>query len=73
MRFDPVEGCGCLIKALEIKAGDGTVLPWQPGNGQRISDGAVLFLDTTDPQILLPPLSDGCTSVEISAVIYCIE
>lgn len=52
LRFDPIEGRGCLIRSLICTDESGRRLEVQPANGERLGGGEFLFR-TDDPQILI--------------------
>lgn len=65
VRFDPVEGCYCIVRNLKI-ASD-TLLDNEEycNNGRMIDSENYIFVDTTDPQILISV--EHATWIEIEA------
>lgn len=52
IRFDPVEGFGCIVKDLKITSGleELTIID---SNGEKIGPNCWAFFDTTDPQFVI--------------------
>ncbi|MCH5286590.1 MAG: radical SAM protein [Christensenellaceae bacterium] len=65
LRFDPVEGCGCLLKGLTCTDEQGRALDVVPANGERLDGGELLFR-TADPQVLIP-FDQAPKSVRVTA------
>lgn len=70
VRFDPVEGSGCIVRNLCIFI-DGKLLHTDDLeiNGE-IKENCILFLDTNDPQILIHLHSEENCYIDIGAEVY---
>lgn len=66
VRFDPVEGMGCLVYNLQIRT-ENTFLQIKAHNGVQLND--VYIFRTTDPQIYIEELLPGSQFLNIDAEI----
>ena len=68
IRFDPVEGCGCLLQNLVIKSDTGKVLDYKILNGFKSENNGIVFT-TKDPQIFVE-IKKGIKKIEIQCDIW---
>ena len=65
VRFDPVEGCWCIVRNLKVLSDVSLDSKKYVSNGKMINTGNYIFMETTDPQIIIP--AEHAAWIEIEA------